>query len=194
MASYSIDESHGQADRVAWTASVVTNVTAFFHDLKVAFRSLGRAPALWITVALTLALGIGMNAAIFSIVRGVLLSFQQVDFVNPPTWVGLANFQRLFADPVFGQAWRNTLLFTGLALVLGFAAPFAVAIVLNEIRHAKGYFRLAVYLPVILGLALFFGHAAIAWVGGWAWLAVIAPLAAALLWRTRMAYRNRRAT
>jgi membrane protein DedA with SNARE-associated domain len=50
----------------------------------------------------------------------------------------------------------------------------------------------AVYLPVILGLALFFGHAAIAWVGGWAWLAVIAPLAAALLWRARMVYRNRR--
>jgi multiple sugar transport system permease protein len=86
----------------------------------------------------------------YPIVRGLLLAFQQVDFVNPPTWVGLANFQRLFADPVFGQAWRNTLLFTGLALVLGFAAPFAVAVVLNEIRHAKAYLRLVVYLPVML--------------------------------------------
>ncbi len=51
----------------------------------------------------------------------------------------------------------------------------------------------AVYLPVILGLALFFGHAAIAWVGGWAWLAVIAPLAVALLLRARMVNRHRRA-
>ena len=42
-------------------------------DLKVAVRSLSRAPALWIIVTLTLALGIGANAAIFSIVRGVLL-------------------------------------------------------------------------------------------------------------------------
>jgi putative ABC transport system permease protein len=46
---------------------------AFFRDLKVAVRSLTRARTLWITVALTLALGIGANAAIFSVVRAVLL-------------------------------------------------------------------------------------------------------------------------
>jgi putative ABC transport system permease protein len=46
---------------------------AFLRDLKIAVRSLARTPALWITVALTLALGIGANAAIFSVVRTVLL-------------------------------------------------------------------------------------------------------------------------
>jgi len=46
---------------------------SFLHDLKIAIRSLSRTPALWITVALTLALGIGANAAIFSVVRAVLL-------------------------------------------------------------------------------------------------------------------------
>lgn len=45
----------------------------FLRDLKIAVRSLARARALWITVAATLALGIGANAAIFSVVRGVLL-------------------------------------------------------------------------------------------------------------------------
>src|SRR5579864_1413385 len=45
----------------------------FLHDLRVAIRSLSRARALWLTVAVTLALGIGANAAIFSVVRGVLL-------------------------------------------------------------------------------------------------------------------------
>jgi putative ABC transport system permease protein len=45
----------------------------FPQDLKIALRSLARTPALWITVALTLALGIGANAAIFTVVRAVLL-------------------------------------------------------------------------------------------------------------------------
>src|SRR5262249_36801314 len=46
---------------------------ALLGDLRVALRSLRRTPALWATVAITLALGIGVNAAIFSVVRGVLL-------------------------------------------------------------------------------------------------------------------------
>jgi putative ABC transport system permease protein len=46
---------------------------SFLRDLKVAVRSLWRVRSLWVTVALTLALGIGANAAIFSVVRAVLL-------------------------------------------------------------------------------------------------------------------------
>jgi putative ABC transport system permease protein len=45
----------------------------FMQDLKIALRSLARSKGLAITVILTLALGIGANAAIFSLVRGVLL-------------------------------------------------------------------------------------------------------------------------
>src|SRR5580658_9926278 len=45
----------------------------FLNDLKIALRSLSRAKGLAITVVLTLALGIGANAAIFTLVRGVLL-------------------------------------------------------------------------------------------------------------------------
>src|SRR5215470_10128409 len=48
-------------------------LTLFAQDLKFALRSLLRAKGLALTVIITLALGIGANAAIFSVVRGVLL-------------------------------------------------------------------------------------------------------------------------
>src|ERR1043165_8072379 len=46
---------------------------SFLTDLRVALRSLARVKGLALTVVITLALGIGANAAIFSVVRGVLL-------------------------------------------------------------------------------------------------------------------------
>jgi putative ABC transport system permease protein len=46
---------------------------SFLRDLRIAFHSLMRTQGLTITVILTLALGIGANAAIFTLVRGVLL-------------------------------------------------------------------------------------------------------------------------
>src|SRR6202521_6252174 len=45
----------------------------FINDLKIALRSLARTKGLAFTVILTLSLGIGANAAIFPLVRGVLL-------------------------------------------------------------------------------------------------------------------------
>src|SRR5499427_5021988 len=70
MTARTIDDSERDAAGITY---LTRNAAALFGDLRVALRSLGRTPTLWVAVALTLALGIGANAAIFSIVRGVLL-------------------------------------------------------------------------------------------------------------------------
>jgi multiple sugar transport system permease protein len=91
-------------------------------------------------------------------VRGFIMSFQRLHR-GETTWVGWANFVRVWHDPSFATAWKNTAYFTLLALVLGYVLPFFIAILLNELRHAKGYLRVLVYLPVMLppasGLLLF---------------------------------------
>jgi multiple sugar transport system permease protein len=86
----------------------------------------------------------------FPIVREIIMSFQKPVYGGGNTWAGFANYVRIFRDPTFWQAWRNTLEFTILALVIGYAVPFFVAILLNELRHARGYLRALVYLPVML--------------------------------------------
>jgi putative ABC transport system permease protein len=61
--------SASESARLSFGDSALT----FWNDLKFAVRSLARTKGLTATVVITLALGIGANAAIFSVVRGVLL-------------------------------------------------------------------------------------------------------------------------
>ncbi len=85
----------------------------------------------------------------YPMVREFIMSFQKTRR-GKTTWVGWANLEHIWHDPAFWQAWRNTLYFTVLALIFGFAVPFFVAILLNELRHAQSYLRILVYLPVML--------------------------------------------
>ncbi|MBQ0825744.1 carbohydrate ABC transporter permease [Streptomyces tagetis] len=83
-------------------------------------------------------------------IRAVVIAFQTYTPGSPPEWAGTANFTRVLHDPEFAAAWRNTFTFTGLALLIGFAVPFVLALVLNELRHARAFFRVVVYLPVMI--------------------------------------------
>jgi putative ABC transport system permease protein len=59
--------------RRVWYGRWLDAAAALGRDMRIGLRSLRRAKGLAATVVVTLALGIGANAAIFSVVRGVLL-------------------------------------------------------------------------------------------------------------------------
>ncbi len=86
-----------QRSREAWQWPRVESLLA---DLKLVFRRLGKAPGFAVTVLLTLAIGIGANTVVFSVINRVLLrplpypdSDQLVAlWLNAPGAGGLANF------------------------------------------------------------------------------------------------------
>ena len=86
----------------------------------------------------------------YPLVLGFVMSFQSVDMINPAAWVGWTNYHMVFSDPLFAIAWRNTLAFTGYALLFGYVVPIVLALLINEMRHGRALFRLAFYLPVML--------------------------------------------
>jgi hypothetical protein len=59
--------------RRVWYSRWFEAFAALVRDMRIGLRSLLRAKGLATTVVVTLALGIGANAAIFSVIRGVLL-------------------------------------------------------------------------------------------------------------------------
>ncbi|GAA5182807.1 sugar ABC transporter permease [Rugosimonospora acidiphila] len=85
----------------------------------------------------------------YPMVREFIMSFQRTRR-GVTTWVGWDNYIRVWHDPAFVTAWKNTAYFSILALVFGYALPFFIAVLLNELRHAQGYLRALVYLPVML--------------------------------------------
>ena len=64
--------------------------------------------------------------------------------------MGLQNFQNVFADPLLPVATRNTLWFALLALVFGYPIPLVAAVLMREVRRAKGLYSALAYLPVVV--------------------------------------------
>ncbi|MDF2725909.1 MAG: sugar transporter permease [Paenibacillus sp.] len=93
---------------------------------------------------------------------GIVIAFQEFDpisgFADSP-WIGLGNFERLFAAPDFWKLLRNTMMLSLLNLVLFFPAPIVLAVLLYEVR--KSWFRKAVqtivYLPHFLSWVVIVG-------------------------------------
>ena len=79
------------------------------------------------------------------------LSFHKLDATSPvPTWIGLANYRELLADPLFWRVLRNTAIYTFLTVPLSIGLGLVLAVALNQRLRGARAFRILFYTPVIL--------------------------------------------
>jgi multiple sugar transport system permease protein len=86
----------------------------------------------------------------YPIARLVVLSFQNTNLIDPPTWAGLANFSAVIHDPLFATAVKNTAYFAVLALIFGYPIPLIAAVLISESRRFRGVYAALAYLPVVI--------------------------------------------
>ncbi len=83
-------------------------------------------------------------------IASLLMSFTEWDLLSSPRWIGLANFQQLFSDPLVGKSLYNTAFFTFFSVPLNLAAALGAALLLNLRIRGRSVFRTAFYLPAIM--------------------------------------------
>jgi multiple sugar transport system permease protein len=85
------------------------------------------------------------------LVYAFVVSLQAYDLVNPhPPFVGLGNYARLLADPVFWDALRNTLTYAVMLVPLQTAAGLGLALLIQQPTRWVGLFRTAYFMPVVI--------------------------------------------
>jgi ABC-type sugar transport system permease subunit len=81
-------------------------------------------------------------------------SFNHYNGLQPPQWVGGANYTDLARDPSFRHAVKNTVVFTLVTMLIGPALGLGSALLLNRNIPLRGLFRSVFFLPVTLSLVV----------------------------------------
>jgi len=84
---------------------------------------------------------------------GSYLPFTEYNFLTPPKWVGLANFEDLLDDPVFFISIKNSLLYLLVVPAIQLGA-IALAVLVNNSLPGIKVFRAAFYVPVVTSVSV----------------------------------------
>lgn len=93
---------------------------------------------------------------------GIQLAFREFDFAAGLTggdWVGLKYFRQFFDSPLFWDLVRNTVTISLTTLLVGFVAPIALALTVNQIvgSRRKRFTQTATYLPHFISIVVVVG-------------------------------------
>jgi len=112
-------------------------------------------PAIAWAFVLPAALGLGVFLALpFLLSFGLSLTNLRLGSPLPMEFVGLEQYRRLGADPVFRQALLNNAVFAAVVVPVQTALALALALLLNQPLRARPLFRTLFFIPVVFPLSL----------------------------------------
>ena len=93
---------------------------------------------------------------------GIVIAFKNYKIsqgIFGSAWCGLDNFTKAFSTSTFRRSVENTLAISGLKLLFGFPMPIILALMLNEVSHArfKKSVQTITYLPHFLSWVVLAG-------------------------------------
>jgi multiple sugar transport system permease protein len=123
--------------------------------------SLRRKQVVWAWAFLAVPIAFYALIRFYPTIEAFWIATTNWNLLTPAKSVGLANFERLWADRVFWQVFRNTVLYLALGTPISLILAFAIAYHLDRVRFMHGFIRALYFLPFLTTAA------AMAWVWRW---------------------------
>lgn len=85
----------------------------------------------------------------FPLFFSLYLCFAEWNMIDPPTFVGLKNFQAIFNDRIFWKSMGNTFIYIAIVVPLTLITSLSLALLTNRKLHMMKFFRAAFFLPMV---------------------------------------------
>lgn len=103
---------------------------------------------------------VGPNVVLYTVFvavpafAGLVLSFFQWDLIDAPTFIGLDNFAKMFADPNVAPSLLVTVEFLVLGVIPTIAVGFLLAVLVNARMRGVGVVRVLYFIPLVVSAAV----------------------------------------
>lgn len=123
--------------------------------------SIGTKRVLWAWAFLALPIVFYAGIRFYPTLQAFWLSMTDWDLLRSPNFIGFANYQTMFADPLFWKVFQNTFLYLIIGTPLSLVISFVIAFYLDRVRFMHGFIRALYFLPFLTTAA------AMGWVWRW---------------------------